>query len=96
MKKKIDINDFRVPAKKNVNLKTWPTRVNPMYKSKKDYTELLQHHVEKLSDLQRLLYASNRYAVLLIFQAMDAAGEVQCRGGTSSPKFEGAVVGDGA
>jgi len=75
MKKKIDINDFRVPAKKKVNLKIWPTRVNPVYKSKKDYIELLQHHVEKLSELQRLLYASNRYAVLLIFQAMDAAGK---------------------
>jgi PPK2 family polyphosphate:nucleotide phosphotransferase len=75
MKKKIDINDFRVLAKKKVKLKTWPTRVNPVYKSKKDYTTLLQHHVEKLIALQRLLYASNRYAVLLIFQAMDAAGK---------------------
>jgi len=75
MEKKIDSNDFRVPAKKKVNLKTWPTHVKPVYKSKKDYTELLQQHVEELSKLQRLLYASNRYAVLLIFQAMDAAGK---------------------
>jgi len=35
----------------------------------------LKQHVERLSDLQNLLYASNRYAVLLIFQAMDAAGK---------------------
>lgn len=75
MKKKIDSNDFRVPAKKKVNLKTWPTHVKPVYKSKKDYTKLLQEHVEELSELQRLLYASNRYAVLLILQAMDAAGK---------------------
>jgi polyphosphate kinase 2 (PPK2 family) len=75
MEKKIDSNDFRVPAKKKVNLKTWPTHVKPVYKSKKDYTELLQQHVEELSKLQRLLYAFNRYAVLLIFQAMDAAGK---------------------
>jgi polyphosphate kinase 2 (PPK2 family) len=32
-------------------------------------------HLADLSSQQQLLYASNRYAVLLIFQAMDAAGE---------------------
>ncbi len=67
--------DFRVPLRKQVNLKKWPTLVKPVYKSKKEYSTLLQEHVEELSALQRLLYASNRYAVLLIFQAMDAAGK---------------------
>ena len=38
-------------------------------------TKLLEAHVEALSSLQRLHYASNRYALLLIFQAMDAAGK---------------------
>ncbi|MCJ7838861.1 MAG: polyphosphate kinase 2 family protein [Burkholderiales bacterium] len=46
-----------------------------MYKSRKKYHKLLEEHVEELSELQRLQYASNRYAVLLIFQAMDAAGK---------------------
>jgi len=73
--KKINSNDFRAPAGKNVNLKKWPTLVRPVYKSKKEYTTLLQKQVEELSSLQRLHYASNRYAVLLIFQAMDAAGK---------------------
>jgi len=72
---KIDSSDFRVPASKKVDLKKWPTLVKPMYKSKKAYAKLLQQHVEELSSLQRLHYASNRYAVLLIFQAMDAAGK---------------------
>lgn len=40
-----------------------------------DYEELLAEQVEELSELQRVHYASNRYAVLLIFQAMDAAGK---------------------
>ncbi len=75
MKKKIDSSDFRVPEDKTVNLKKWPTLVNPVYKSKKRYAKLLRQHVEALSSLQRLHYASNRYAVLLIFQAMDAAGK---------------------
>ena len=66
---------FRVPAGKKVSLKKWPTLVKPVYKSKKDYAKLLRQQVEELSSLQRLLYASDRYAVLLIFQAMDAAGK---------------------
>ncbi len=73
--RKINPKDFRVPAGKKVNLTKWPTRVKPVYKSKKEYTKLLQKQVEELSSLQRLHYASNRYAVLLIFQAMDAAGK---------------------
>src|SRR3981189_254126 len=36
---------------------------------------MLQAQVGRLDELQQLLYASNRYAVLLIFQAMDAAGK---------------------
>ena len=72
---KIKSKDFRVPAGKKVNLEKWPTRIRPVYKSTKQYKKLLQEQVEALSALQRLHYASNRYAVLLIFQAMDAAGK---------------------
>jgi PPK2 family polyphosphate:nucleotide phosphotransferase len=75
MKMKIDSSDFRVPAKKKVNLKKWPTLVKPVYKSEEHYRELLGEHVAQLSSLQQLHYASNRYALLLIFQAMDAAGK---------------------
>jgi PPK2 family polyphosphate:nucleotide phosphotransferase len=72
---KIDATEFRVPAGEKVDLKKWPTLAKPVYKSKKHYHKLLQRHVEQLSALQRLHYASNRYALLLIFQAMDAAGK---------------------
>ncbi len=72
---KINSKDFRVPPGKKVDLKKWPTRVKPVYKSKKNYNKHLEKQVEELSSLQRLHYASNRYAVLLIFQAMDAAGK---------------------
>jgi PPK2 family polyphosphate:nucleotide phosphotransferase len=67
--------EFRVREGDMVNLKKWPTKVDPVYKSKERYRELLGEHVAQLSSLQQLLYASNRYAVLLIFQAMDAAGK---------------------
>jgi PPK2 family polyphosphate:nucleotide phosphotransferase len=72
---KIKPEDFRVPAGKKVDLKKWPTMVEPVYKSKKKYHKLLEEQVEELSELQRLHYASNGYAVLLIFQGMDAAGK---------------------
>jgi PPK2 family polyphosphate:nucleotide phosphotransferase len=72
---KIDSNDFRVRPGKKVKLKEWPTNVNPVCKSKKEYQDLLEQHVSELSSLQRLHYASDRYALLLIFQGMDAAGK---------------------
>jgi PPK2 family polyphosphate:nucleotide phosphotransferase len=72
---KLDIKDFRVAAGKTVKLDKWPTLVEPVYKSKKQYRELLEQQVEELSGQQQLHYASDSYAVLLIFQAMDAAGK---------------------
>ena len=72
---KIKSRDFRVKEGDKVDLKKWPTRVKPVYKTKEAYKALLEKQVEELSEQQRLHYASNRYAVLLIFQAMDAAGK---------------------
>ncbi len=72
---KIKSKDYQVQEGDKVNLKKWPTLVEPAYKSKKKYHKKLKKQVEALSELQRLHYASNRYAVLLIFQAMDAAGK---------------------
>jgi len=72
---KIRSKDFRVPEGDAVNLKKWPTDVKPLYKSKQHYKERLEEHVAQLSALQQLHYASGQYAVLLIFQAMDAAGK---------------------
>lgn len=72
---KIRSKDFRVREGDEVDLRKWSTEVERVYKSKQHYQELLGEHVAQLSSLQQLLYASNRYAVLLIFQAMDAAGK---------------------
>jgi PPK2 family polyphosphate:nucleotide phosphotransferase len=72
---KIALQDFRVTGGKKVRLKQWATDIKPLYKSVKQYKELLIENVGELSALQRLLYASDRYAVLLIFQGMDAAGK---------------------
>jgi len=72
---KIRSDDFRVHAGTAVKLKNWPTKVKPCYKSKAHYQELLAQHVARLSAQQNLLYADDRYSLLLIFQAMDAAGK---------------------
>jgi len=68
-------DDYRVQPDKKVKLDEWPTLGKPICKSKKKYRELLADHVEQLSALQRLHYASNRYALLIVFQGMDGAGK---------------------
>jgi len=72
---KINSKDFRVRPGQKVKLRDRPTIVKPFCKSKKAYQELLREHVEELSMLQQLHYASNRYSLLLIFQGIDAAGK---------------------
>jgi PPK2 family polyphosphate:nucleotide phosphotransferase len=71
----IETKDFRVGEGDKVDLDKWPTKVDPVYKSKGQYKKLLKDHVAQLSAQQRLHYASNRHAILLIFQAMDAGGK---------------------
>ena len=71
----INSKDFRVRPGEKVQLREWPTIVKPFFTSKNDYQELLGEHVQELSSLQHLHYASNRYALLLIFQGMDAGGK---------------------
>jgi PPK2 family polyphosphate:nucleotide phosphotransferase len=72
---RIKINDFRVAPGEKVMLRKWKTAVEPLCKSKSRYKKVLREHIERLSSLQKLHYASGRYALLLIFQGMDAAGK---------------------
>jgi PPK2 family polyphosphate:nucleotide phosphotransferase len=69
------IAKYRAEPGVKIRLEDWPTRVEPHAKTKDEYAGQLQKQVEQLSELQTRLYAHNRYAVLLIFQAMDAAGK---------------------
>jgi len=70
-----DIGEYLVRPGTKVDLGKWHTRVDPIYASKKDYDKLLDAGTRRLSELQRLLYAHDRYSLLLIFQAMDTAGK---------------------
>jgi PPK2 family polyphosphate:nucleotide phosphotransferase len=71
----IESKTYRVLPGDKVNLGKWPTHVAPYFKSKKQYQSLIQKHVDELSHLQKLHFACNRHALLLIFQGMDAAGK---------------------
>ena len=73
--KTIDITDFRVKGSHKVDLADWPTKVAPLYDNKDDYKDKLDAGTERLSELQEMLYAHDRYSLLVIFQAMDAAGK---------------------
>jgi PPK2 family polyphosphate:nucleotide phosphotransferase len=75
MKTKINPGNFRVRPGEKIDLRRRPTLVPPVYTSKKHYRKRLRQQIKALSARQQLLYASNRYAVLLIFQAMDTAGK---------------------
>src|SRR5664280_1873914 len=72
---RINSKDFSVSPGDKVELEKWPTSVKSICKSKKQYHKLLHEHMDKLSSLQELHYASNRHALLLIFQGMDSAGK---------------------
>jgi PPK2 family polyphosphate:nucleotide phosphotransferase len=74
-----DVADrFRVRPGERVRLKEQPTRIKPYYDSKAEYEARLARLVEQMAELQNRLYADDRYALLLVFQAMDAAGKDSC------------------
>ncbi len=66
---------FRVGSGKTVDLREWPTDDKDKPVSKEEGENALQSDILKLSEIQEKLYASNRYSVLIVIQAMDAAGK---------------------
>jgi PPK2 family polyphosphate:nucleotide phosphotransferase len=71
----IDIDQFRIQGDQPFVLSRYPHKVDDYYKDKDDYRDLLEEFQEEIDDLQRMMYAHDRYSMLLIFQAMDAAGK---------------------
>ncbi|MBC8140269.1 MAG: polyphosphate kinase 2 family protein [Armatimonadetes bacterium] len=68
-------DQYQIPEGKPVDLAKFPTRTDDLYKDNKEYEHLLREQIKRLSTAQELLYASDRFSLLLIFQAMDAAGK---------------------
>ncbi len=66
---------YLVPFDESFKVDQAPAAPPKSLSSKKDNRKALEGFIESLSDLQRKLYADDRFAVLLVFQAMDAAGK---------------------
>ena len=67
--------DFRYDGSKEFKISELDTEVSDIYEDKKDYKKILADNADQLDDLQSMMYAHNRYGLLVIFQAMDAAGK---------------------
>ena len=69
------LSDYLVDGTSKFSISKAPTRIEPLYKSKKDYRKKLRSIVTRIDELIEIMYAQNRYGLLLVFQAMDAAGK---------------------
>ncbi len=75
MKLKLDLEDFRVPDGKPFRIKKVKTKVKDLYQDDAHYESLIAEFRTEIDDLQQKMYAQNRQGLLLVFQAMDAAGK---------------------
>ena len=72
---KIKPKDFRVAEGEKVDLDKRKTDIKPLYESEEEYEKTLAKDTATIDELQRLQYACDQYALLVIFQSMDAAGK---------------------
>ena len=71
----MDISYFIAKPNTKIDLTKIPTDFSGDYKSRTDANDDLKKNIKKMSRLQEKLYAEDKYSMLLIFQAMDAAGK---------------------
>ena len=71
----MNIEPFLAREGKKLDLQDHPTDFTGDYNEKKDAVKDLEKNIKRLAELQNVLYAQNVYALLIIFQAMDAAGK---------------------
>lgn len=69
------VSKYLVKPNSRLDLNTIKTDDTGSVKSKDEAVKLLQKNIEKMTELQDKLYAQDKYSLLLIFQAMDAAGK---------------------
>ena len=75
MGKKARFEDFCIDGSEPFNLSNLPTDVKRLYEDKEDYKEKLGELTKQIDLRQQEMYAHDRYSMLLLFQAMDAAGK---------------------
>ena len=74
-KTKISVSQYRMDGSKKLSLDKIPNLIAPLYEGKKEYRNILEDYQESINELQTMMYAHDHYSLLLIFQAMDAAGK---------------------
>jgi PPK2 family polyphosphate:nucleotide phosphotransferase len=75
MNLKIDLQDFYYDPEKNLPVSSLPNEIDPLYDGKKEYKKFLDEYKDEIKDLQNMMFAHDRYSMLLIFQGMDTAGK---------------------
>ena len=83
--KKYNIEDYQITGFEKFKIKNSLTKIKDFYDDKEDYAVILQELQSEMAELQSIMYAHARYGVLVIFQAMDAAG----KDGTMKAVFQG-------
>ena len=71
----IDFSKITVPPYTRISLKDYDTRYTGNFSSKKEGKKTLKRDIKRTAKLQDMLFAYSRHSILLIFQAMDAAGK---------------------
>ena len=72
---KLNLDAFEKTGEKKFSIERANTHIEDLYESKEEYDLLLADFRKKMDELQSMMYAHNRYGLLIIFQAMDAAGK---------------------
>ena len=71
----METKKFLISPRSKINLLKFPTDYSGDFKSKKEAVKILKKNIERMTELQSKLYAQDKYSLLIIFQAMDAAGK---------------------
>lgn len=71
----MDIKKYRVKPNKKVDLERFSTRKDDSYSKQEVKEEILPQNLEKMFEFQEKLYAENKRGILVVLQAMDAAGK---------------------
>jgi len=72
---KFKSESYRVDGTKKFEIKKAPTRFKDIYEGKEEYEAMIASSASEMDELQSMMYAHNRYGLLVVFQAMDAAGK---------------------
>lgn len=75
MNLKLDLEPYRIPDGSPFKIDKAKTKVKDVYQDDKHYDSLIREYQEEIDELQQQMYAQDRHGMLLVFQAMDAAGK---------------------